>query len=219
MHTLPVMTARPAPAVEDAVSAPALAKSLLRHGARPNAALIRPILGRHHDPGDPLLGEGTTPLIRAAKASDLEMMRILLDGGADPTLTQRDFTNALLVAAAGTRPSAYAKRLSIGEAAELESVKLLVEHGVDVNTFNVDGQTALHYAAARGRDQLVTYLARQGARLNTKNKNGLTALDVALGRGRRAWDRQALPVRSKTAALLEQLARDGGSAPVSAGPP
>jgi hypothetical protein len=42
---------------------------------------------------------------------------------------------------------------------------------------------------------------------------------VALGRGRRAWDRQALPVRSKTAALLEQLARDGGSAPVSAGPP
>lgn len=218
MHTLPVMTARPAPAVEDALSATALAKSLLRHGASPNATLIRPIQGRHHDPGDPLLGEGTTPLIRAAKASDLEMIRILLEGGADPTLTQRDFTNALMVAAAGTRPSAYARRLPIGEAEELASVSLLVEHGVDVNTFNVDGQTALHHAAARGRDQLVRYLVERGARLDTKNRNGLTALDVALGRGRRAWDRQALPVRAKTAALLEQLARDGAPTPASGRP-
>jgi ankyrin repeat protein len=216
MHTLPVMTARPAPAVE-AVSAADLVRRLLQRGARPNATLIRPILGRHHDPGDPSLGEGTTPLIRAAKASDLEMMRILLEGGADPTLTQRDFTNALIVAAAGTRPSAYATRRPVGEAEELESVKLLVEHGADVNTFNVDGQTALHYAAARGRDQLVGYLARQGARLDTKNRNGLTPLDVALGRGRRAWDRQALPVRAKTAALLEQLARDGAVASVPSG--
>ena len=97
-------------------------------------------------------------------------------------------------------------------------MKLLVEHGVDVNTFNVDGQTALHYAATRGRDRLVSYLVQQGARLDTKNRNGLTALDVALGRGRRAWDRQALPVRAKTAALLEQLARDGGPLPASARP-
>ena len=53
-------------------------KMLLAHGANPNARLKRPIIGRHHTPtGDASLGEGTTPLARAAKSNDLVLMRML----------------------------------------------------------------------------------------------------------------------------------------------
>jgi hypothetical protein len=48
-------------------------------------------------------GRGTTPLMRAAKGTDVAVMRLLLDAGADPMLTQKDYTNALMIAASGGR--------------------------------------------------------------------------------------------------------------------
>jgi ankyrin repeat protein len=58
----------------------------LEQGADPNAQLSSPIIGRHHGFGDFALGEGATALMRAAKGSDLAVMRLLLEAGADPTL-------------------------------------------------------------------------------------------------------------------------------------
>jgi ankyrin repeat protein len=80
-----------------------LIQSLLAHGANPNAQLRKPILGRHHGAGDTTLGEGTTALMRAAKANDVGVMKALLDGGADPFLTQKDYTAVLMIVAAGER--------------------------------------------------------------------------------------------------------------------
>lgn len=58
----------------------------LEHGADPNAPLSSPVIGRHHGFGDFALGEGATPLMRAANGSDIELMRLLLDSGADASL-------------------------------------------------------------------------------------------------------------------------------------
>ena len=58
----------------------------LKHGANPNARLSKPSFGRHHNFADRSLGEGATPLMKAAKAGDLESMRLLLAAGADTTL-------------------------------------------------------------------------------------------------------------------------------------
>jgi hypothetical protein len=44
------------------------------------------IIGRHHGTGDFSLGNGATALMRAAKGGDLELMRMLLEAGADQTL-------------------------------------------------------------------------------------------------------------------------------------
>src|SRR6185369_16225527 len=41
----------------------------------------------------------------------------------------------------------------------LEAVKLLVDHGVDVNAFNANGQTVLHIAAQRGQNSMIEYAA------------------------------------------------------------
>ena len=71
MHTLGPMQGRPAPKLADNISGLDLVKSLLAHGANPNMQLRKPIIGRHHGSGDATLGEGTTPLMRAAKANDI----------------------------------------------------------------------------------------------------------------------------------------------------
>src|SRR5262249_13790804 len=129
-----------------------------------NARLTKPIIGRHNNlVGDTSLGEGTTPLMRASKGNDLPVMRLLLDGGADATLTLKDRTTTAMMASS------------------LDAIKLLVENDVDVNAFTTNGQTTMHNAAARGADAVIRYAAEKGARLDRKDKQGRTPLDIANG--------------------------------------
>ena len=156
MHTLPPMLSRPSPKLVDKLDAADLVKQLLARGARPDARLKRPIIGRHHTPtGDATLGEGGTPLARAAKSNDLAIMRMLFDAGADPKLTLKDRTTVAMIAAAGGAVvGAYAGAIPVTEESTLEALKLCREHGVDFNAFNTNGQTAVHNAAtqcAQGR--------------------------------------------------------------------
>ena len=96
MHTMGPMLSRPSPKLVDKLDSADIAKMLIAKGANVNARLKRPIIGRHHTPtGDASLGEGTTPLARAAKSNDLQLMHMLLDAGADPKLTLKDRTTVL----------------------------------------------------------------------------------------------------------------------------
>lgn len=185
MHTLGPMLSRPSPKLVDSIDAADVVKLLLGKGANPNARLKRPIIGRHHTPtGDASLGEGATALARAAKSNDLQVMRLLFEAGADPTLTLKDRTTVLMIAAAGGAVvGAYAAAIPVTEATSLEAIKLCVERGVDVNAFNANGQTAVHLAATRGTNSVITYLAEKGAKLDMKNKQGRTPLDIATGSG------------------------------------
>jgi ankyrin repeat protein len=58
----------------------------------------------------------------------------------------------------------------------LEIVKLLVEHGADVNLKNVKGNTALILAAQNDNFNIVKYLVEKGADVKIKNEYGKTAL-------------------------------------------
>ena len=187
MHTLGPMLSRPSPKLVDKIDAAAVVRLLLAKGANPNARLKRPIIGRHHTPtGDASLGEGATPLARAAKSNDLEVMRLLFDAGADPRLTLKDRTTvAMISAAGGAVVGAYAVAIPVTEERSLEALKLCVEHGVDLNAFNSNGLTALHNATSRGAKELVKYLAAQGAKLDLRDKQGRLPLDIALGVGGR----------------------------------
>jgi len=208
MHTLGPMISRPAPKLVDEIDAAGMVKVLLEHGANPNQRLKKPVLGRHHDGGDASLAEGTTALIRAAKGNDLPVMKMLLEAGASPFLTLKDYSTPLMViAAGGARAGAYSVALSVTEEGAVEAMKLCVEHGADVNAFNANGQTALHRAAQRGANKIVQYLADQGAKLDMKDKQGRTALDLASGgaaggRGGRGAPGGGQPA---TATLLRQL--------------
>jgi ankyrin repeat protein len=218
MNSLQWVQGRPAPILTDRLDGVDLVKLLLKRGADPNARLKSRPLKRHHDAGSTLnFGEGTTPLMRAARTNDVAAMRALLEGGANPFLTLPDRTTTLMLAAGsgygGIRGEGIRIVVPTVDSA-IEAVGLLLDHGVDIDAFNTAGNTALHVAVNRG-DELVKYLASRGATLNLKNKAGLTPLDLARGAGGRGGrgGRGAATVRESTVALLESLMRESGRSP------
>jgi ankyrin repeat protein len=143
--------------------------------------------------------------MRAARSGDMEVMRLLLDHGADPKLGTKDGVTALTIAAGlgytdanrGTEPQA------------LEAVKLCLSLGLDVNAATDKGETALHGAARRGANTIIQYLVDKGGKISAANKQGLTPFDLAMGKGGGAAGRQ--PPKEQTAALIQKL---GGTAGV-----
>ena len=164
-----------------------LVKLLLAKGANPNARLNGTPLKRHHDAGSTLnFGEGTTPLMRAARTNDVAVMQALLDGGADPVPhAARRHDDALMIAAGqgygGIRGDGIRIVVPTPESA-IEAVTAAARSRRGRRRFNNAGNTALHAAVGRG-DSVVKFLASRGASLNLKNKAGFTPLDVAQGKG------------------------------------
>jgi len=206
LNTFPDTPGRPAPKPVGRLDTPDIVKTLLAHGANPNARLKAPILVRVHDRGDGTLGEGATPLMRAARKSDVTLMRPLLAKGADPTLTTKAGATALMFASGfggAGRFAEYEERHAT-EAEIIDAARLCLQAGADINAANDAGQTALHFAVTGRDDGFIRFLAEHGARLDIKDRQGRTPLDVALGVGGRG--RGAAPqVRASTVALLRQL--------------
>jgi len=222
MHTMGPMLSRPSPKLVDKLDSSDIVRMLIAKGANVNARLKRPIIGRHHTPtGDASLGEGTTPLARAAKSNDLQLMRMLLDAGADPKLTLKDRTTVLMISAAGGAVvGAYAVAIPVTEESSIEAIKLCLDRGVDINAFNTNGTTAVHSAVQRGAQKVVRFLAEHGAKLDMKNKQGRTPLDIAQGvgaaAGRGGRGRGAGPSGAMTDLLKSLMA--GGPGPSASSP-
>ena len=192
-------------------SAAGLVELLLARGADPNGRLKAPLLMRQHNTGDASLGDGATPLMRAAKVPDVALMRTLLTGRADPSAALRNGTTTLMVALGGRGPRAVTPETPL-----FGAVQLLLDHGADVNAVNNAGETALHQVVLRG-EALVRLLASHGARLDARDASGRTPLDVATGvaatapagrggRGGRGGGAPAAPQRASegTIALLKE---------------
>jgi len=140
-----------------------------------------------------------------AAVSAADVVRLLLANGADPHLTTEDGTTPLMVAAglgrANYQPeAARGPRSPSAEA----TVKMLVEAGAQINAVNEASFTALHGAAFRGSNELVTYLVEQGANINAIDYRGRTPYRIAEG-AQQSFRIQAWP---ETAALLRQLGAD-----------
>lgn len=62
---------------------------------------------------------------------------------------------------------------------DIEKVKLLLDQGIDVNSANAQGWTALTNAAYNQHLELVKFLVEHGADVNHANVNGTTVLMYA----------------------------------------
>jgi ankyrin repeat protein len=203
-HSMEWLFSRPIPEPSGELTAFDVAVRLIAKGADVNARLTGRPFALHHDSnGNRNIGEGATAFFKAATTSDIEMMRVLLEHGADPSIATKNGTTPLM-ALAGLN---WVEISSLGtEDNTIEAMKLLLARGADVNATNSEGETAMHGAAQRGADRVVSFLAEQGARLDVKNKDGRTPMDEARGQAdTSAEDNVRRPEHKTTQALLERL--------------
>lgn len=207
-----------------------LMKALLDKGALPNARLKKKVWysGYNFD----LSGvdeTGATPFWRAAYASDVDAMRLLVSRGADPNVRsmraagrvrtgdgQRESKDVsglppVPVGGPAVTPLQAAAGVGYGEGfaanshrhapgGMLAAVKYLVDElKADVNATDHEGNTALHHAAARGDDETILYLVSKGADVKAVNREGKTTVDMANGPVQRI---EPFP---STIALLEKM--------------
>jgi ankyrin repeat protein len=189
-----------------------LMAALLDKGANPNARLRKKVWYSGYSFDLSGVDEiGATPFWRAAYASDVAAMKLLVEHGADPSIPSmkgagrarvadvdrdvQDVSKAppIPVGGPGIPPLVAAAGSGYGEGFAANShrfaptgmmaaVKYLIEDlHVDVNARDHEGNTALHNAAARGDVEMIKYLVSKGADVKVVNREGKTTADMANG--------------------------------------
>jgi ankyrin repeat protein len=179
-----------------------LMAALLEKGADPNARINKPLWFRPVDHNQMWVRPGgSTAFWRAAQATDLAAMKLLVAHGADPKMQSANKDTALAMAAG----VGWAGNFSTNAPGNqfMASVKYLVEDmGIDVNAQDSSGYTAVMGAAYRGDNKMVQYLASKGARLDARTGRGWSVTDMANGPSLRS----SVPLsHPDTVALLIQL--------------
>lgn len=193
-------------------------KLLLRHGADPNTRMKSSTETRTIFTHQWLYEEGATPFLRAAQSSDLLLMRLLLEHGADPLIPTEHGVTPLMVAAGIGWVEGVTYEWS--REANLETVKLLLDLGADVNAQDhVDQRTALMGAAHKGRSEIVQLLVDHGADLSIHDIGSRDSLHKLAGKTWQAVDYadglvrvgvQSAISHPETAKLIRQLMADAG---------
>jgi uncharacterized protein len=182
--------------------------ALLDHHADPNLPLKTFTPTRRSSDDfhfDPQL-VGATPYWMAARFTEPNVMRLLVKAGADPKfvhhadwvaeqgfggVSRKENVNAAMAAVGMLRVSPWVEVERLDrEALTLESVKLAVELGADLNLINTDGRTALDAAKALRFQSVVDYLTAKGARPGVPGAKSTDRPSRDAGRGGRG---QAAP--------------------------
>ena len=153
-------------------------RHLVAHGADVDARLKKGTSGRGR-----FNMTGSTPFMLAARASDVPLMRLLVELGADPHRPNAVGCTPLL-AAAGVGALGDGDESAGTEDEAIEAVRLLLDLGADVNAVDENGETAMHGAAYQSWPRLAQLLAERGADITAwhqKNKWGWTPLLIAQG--------------------------------------
>ena len=204
-----------------------LMRALLEAGADVNARLDRTLWFTTYNRD--LLGvdrTGATPFWRAAHATDVPAMKLLLKYGADPDLPTikvprrsfgpRDETDhsglpPVPIGGPAVYPIHAAAGVGYGQGFAgnshrhapdgwMPTLRFLVEElGADVNARDLNGYTPVHHAAARGDNEMILYLVEKGADVTAVARSGQTTVDMANG------PVQRIQPFVETVALLERL--------------
>ena len=118
------------------------------------------------DIATPWLDDSSSPLLWAACADRMNVVKELVNKGADTEVTD----------GIGRTPLHRAS-----EKGHLNVVKFLVESKADIQAKDNVGKTPLFLASENGHLDVVQFLVENKAAINAKNNYGLTPLDIAKG--------------------------------------
>jgi ankyrin repeat protein len=110
---------------------------------------------------------GATAFWRASQSSDLAVMKLLLEHGADPNIATTINVTPLQVAAGIGWVEGVTYEWS--KDANVEAVKLLLSLGNDPNAVAETGRAALHGAGHKGRTEVIQILVDAGAKLDARD--------------------------------------------------
>jgi ankyrin repeat protein len=207
MNTLPKGRHVDLPSLDDTTGLQVI-QMLLDRGANPNAQLKLRVPHRqipYDRYTEPLLNIGATPLLRAAKAGDIPVVKLLLDHGALPDLANFNGDTPLMAAVGKGWINAPTRGAFYTEEQALQVYALLRAAGANVNARTHFNETPLHSAALRGWNEIVKRLVADGAELDAADRNGLTPLDFAMGRIPKAFNALQAEPKLETVALLKSL--------------
>lgn len=132
-----------------------------------------------------------TPLIRAAREGKIALIKFLLARGAN--IQKGGSENAVYWAARARKMEAYRLLLENGGSgkalnnallasvgtSDIETAKILLEAGADVNIRSERGSTPLMIAGGYGLENFVKFFIDHGADVNVKNYTGARALGLS----------------------------------------
>jgi uncharacterized protein len=125
-----------------------------------------------------LFEDGATPFLRAAQSGDVELMKLLLEHGANPKIfTAHDVTPLAVAAGIG-----WVEGVTYEWSPEqnLEAIKMCLDLGIDPNVADDEGRTALHGAAHKGRLEVIQMLVDRGANLDAHDGGSRDSVNGAL---------------------------------------
>jgi len=195
---------------------------LLDSGADPNARMIDSTETRTVFTNQWLDEEGATAFFRASQSGDIDLMRLLLEYGADPFINTEINVTPLQVAAGIGWVEGVTQERSTGET--IEAVRLLLDLGIDPNIQADTGRTALHGAGHKGATEVVRMLVAAGARMdvrdygNTDNRGSPelaahTWLPIDYADGLVRVGVQSAIAHPETSAVLRELMEEAGLDP------
>jgi ankyrin repeat protein len=142
-------------------------KLLLDSGANPNARMIESSETRTVFTNQWLDEKGATAFLRASQSGDIGLLKLLLEYKADPFINTELGITPLAVAAGIGWVEGVTREWSVKQTEE--TVKLLLELGIDPNFQADTGRVALHGAAHKGATGVVKLLVAAGARLDIRD--------------------------------------------------
>ena len=110
-----------------------------------------------------------TPLEYAIKKGNQEMVKILIENGADINTINKK----------GDTPLTYAIQKG-----SKKMTRVLIEQGADINAMGKDGYTPLTYAIQKGNKEIMKMLLESGVDVNKKDGIGNTPISLAIKKGK-----------------------------------
>ena len=158
---------------------------------------VKIVLDAHPDFINSTNQDQETPLLLAAKHGHLEIVRELLDRGADHTIGDADSSQPIHLATVGGHTEVVGLLIARGDNVDAidnngttpllfaisfgqpETVGWLIDNSADISVADNRGLIPLHYAAARRQYEIVDRLIELGSDINAQTKSDNTPLHYA----------------------------------------